>query len=254
MTESTLGRAYGWRRDLPIFDDRHFTLGVSVPVPSYINHMHRLPSVWDQGRQGSCTAHGNGAAWCYERARQGLNFIMPSRSFLYYNERVAENTVMSDSGAAVSDGINVMTVYGVPPEADCPYDGHHLMTQQPSDAVYAEALKHQATDAGYLSQNLYTLQQCLAQGFCFVFGFSVFQNFESDVVARTGMVPMPVGRSIGGHCVLAVGKNSHNDVLCRNSWGPGWGDPDFPGHFWLPAAYITHTRLAADFRVVRSVE
>ncbi len=254
MTESSLGRSYGWVRGLPRFDDTHFMLGSPVPVSRYINHMRLLPSVWNQGRQGSCTAHGDGAAWCAARAREGLPFIMPSRSFLYYNERVSRNTVLSDSGAAVSDGIGVLETCGVPPETDCPYDGNHLMTQRPSDAVYAEALRYRATDAGYLHQDLYTLEQCLAQGNCFVFGFVVYQNFESDVVARTGMVPMPVGKPIGGHCVLGAGKNSHNDVLCRNSWGTEWGDPDFPGHFWLPAAYITHPRLAADFRVVQAVE
>jgi C1A family cysteine protease len=253
-SQSSIGRVYGWKRGLPIFNDHHLTLGAPVALPRSVNNYSSMPPVWDQGAQGSCTAHGNGAADCFARKRLGLPFVMPSRSFIYYNERVEEGTVNQDSGASVSEGIDVMQRYGVPPEDMCPYDGHKLMTTKPSDAVYAEALKHRAVNAGYLSQDLYTIQQALAQNYAIVFGFTVYQNFESDAVAKTGLVPMPQGRPIGGHCVIMCGFNSHNYAMCRNSWGTGWGDPDFPGYFWMPPAYYTNPQLAADFRVVQTVQ
>ena len=47
---------------------------------------------------------------------------MPSRLFIYYNERVIEGTVGSDAGAQIRDGIKVVAKQGVPPETDWPYD------------------------------------------------------------------------------------------------------------------------------------
>jgi C1A family cysteine protease len=48
---------------------------------------------------------------------------------------------------------------------------------------------------------------CLAEGFPFVFGFTVYESFESQQVAKTGVVQMAQAgeHSMGGHAVLAVG-------------------------------------------------
>jgi C1A family cysteine protease len=54
-------------------------------------------------------------------------------------------------------------------------------------------------------------------------GFTVYESFESEPVARTGVVPMP-GREedpVGGHAVLVTGYVlSGRKFLVRNSWGP----------------------------------
>ena len=51
------------------------------------------------------------------------------------------------------------------------------------------------------------MKGCLASGYPFVFGFTVYESFESPEVARTGDVPMPKPneQSGGGHAVVAVG-------------------------------------------------
>ena len=42
-----------------------------------------------------------------------------------------------------------------------------------------------------LVQSLPQLKGCLASGYPFVFGFTVYESFESQQVAQTGIVPMP---------------------------------------------------------------
>ena len=83
------------------------------------------------------------------------------------------------------------------------------------------------------------------------FGFSVYESFESQQVAETGVVPMPGPdeRQLGGHEVLAVGYlEDHPDhVLVRNSWGPDWG---MGGYFLMPWAYLLSTDLSSDFRTI----
>ena len=98
------------------------------------------------------------------------------------------------------------------------------------------------------------MRSCLSDGCPFIFGFSVYESFESDAVAATGIVPMP-GKTetcLGGHAVMAVGyDDSKQWIIVRNSWGPDWGDK---GYFYLPYAYITNNNLADDFWTIRLVK
>lgn len=87
----------------------------------------------------------------------------------------------------------------------------------------------------------------------FVFGFTVYESFESNTVARTGHAPMPSTRErvLGGHAVCAIGYDeSKRWFICRNSWGTSWG---MRGYFTLPYDYLTSSDLAADFWTIRVV-
>src|SRR2546429_483816 len=66
------------------------------------------------------------------------------------------------------------------------------------------------------------LKGCLAAGYPFVFGFTVYESFESQQVTNTGHAPMPATSEqvLGGHAVLCVGyEDAHQWFICRNSWG-----------------------------------
>jgi C1A family cysteine protease len=98
------------------------------------------------------------------------------------------------------------------------------------------------------------LKGCLASGSPVVFGFSVYESFESAAVAKTGTMPMPKPseKQLGGHAVLAVGYDDAQErVIIRNSWGTGWGKK---GCFTMPYAYITDDNLCDDFWTIRLVE
>jgi len=97
-----------------------------------------------------------------------------------------------------------------------------------------------------------TLKGCLASGYPFVFGFTVYQSFESAQVAKTGIVPMPAPHEavVGGHAVLAVGyDDASQQFIVRNSWGDGWG---IKGYFMMPYGYLTDTSLSDDFWTVQT--
>ena len=48
-----------------------------------------------------------------------------------------------------------------------------------------------------------------------VFGFTVYESFESEAVAKTGRMPMPASdeKALGGHAVLCVGYDDDEQVL-----------------------------------------
>ncbi|WP_163569114.1 C1 family peptidase [Fodinicola feengrottensis] len=253
MTRPIAG--YGWIPDLPDFRDLEFTVAdlVATALPASVDLREHCPAVYDQGHLGSCTANAIGGALQFDQIRQQETDFAPSRLFIYYSEREVEGTVGSDSGAMIRDGIKCVNKLGAPPETDWAYDITKF-TQKPPQQAYDDAAKHQALKYQRVTQTVDDMKGCLASGLPFVFGFSVYESFESPDVAKTGDAPMPAKgeKLLGGHAVLAVGyDDATSRFLVRNSWGDGWGQQ---GYFTLPYDYLTHQGLASDFWVVQSVE
>jgi C1A family cysteine protease len=246
---------YGWIPDLP--DARDHLYAAPAPVmaklPSKMDLRSQCSPVYDQGQLGSCTANAIGGAIQFDRMKQNLtpNFV-PSRLFIYYNERVIEGTVATDSGAQIRDGIKTVATQGACPEPDWPYDISKFAVPPPK-ADFTEALGNRAVSYNRLVQNLNLLKGCLASGYPFVFGFTVYESFESQAVAQTGIVPMPSPgeKVLGGHAVMAVGyDDSTQRFIVRNSWGTSWG---IGGYFMMPYAYVTDSNLADDLWTIRLV-
>ena len=246
---------FGWVPDLP--DARDFMYSapeaVLTKLPTKVDLRPKLPPVYDQGELGSCTANAIGAAFEFEQVKQGLKDFMPSRLFIYYNERAMEGTIDTDSGAMIRDGIKSVAKVGVCPETTWPYDIPKF-TEKPPKTAYDEASKHQALIYRRVLGNLHQMQGCLASGLPFVLGFSVYESFMSPDVARTGEVPLPPRgeQLIGGHAVLAVGYDDKiQRFIVRNSWGVGWG---VKGYCTMPYGYLTDPGLARDFWAIHAVE
>jgi C1A family cysteine protease len=244
-------KTYGWLPDLK--DNRDFAYAakpeiMATTLPTSIDLRPKCPPVYDQGQLGSCTANAIGAAFEFAEPKE----VMPSRLFIYYNERVIEHTVSSDSGAMIRDGMQTVSKQGVCSETDWAYNIKKFATKPPAKA-YTDGLK--CTSKIYLrvTQTLNEMKGCLASADPFVFGFTVYESFESPTVTSTGIVPMPKkGESVlGGHAVLCVGYDDAKQMwLVRNSWGTSWG---ILGYFWMPYAYLTSTTLASDLWVLQSV-
>lgn len=249
---------YGWMPDLPDFRDHMYAAPqpTLAALPPKVDLRPQCPPVYDQGQLGSCTGNAIAAAVQFDRMKQNLTpAFNPSRLFIYYNERVIEHTVAQDSGAQIRDGIKSISKLGVCPEdPDWPYDISKFAHKPPAKA-FKDALAHKAVSyTRLLSTNLQQLQGCLASGFPFVFGFTVYESFESQAVAKSGVVPMPQPgeKTLGGHAVLGVGyDDSQSRFIVRNSWGADWG---MAGYFTIPYTYLTNTNLADDFWTVRIIK
>lgn len=244
---------YGWIPDFPDHRDKYFKTSImAVDLPPLVDLSLICPPVEDQGDLGSCTANALTGAMEFLLNKDLKPFYHLSRLFLYYNERVIEGSVNQDSGAMIRDGIKTMAKDGVCTEKTWPYVIGKF-TKKPPAKAYTEAQNHQILTYSRLT-GLLDFKLCLADGFPVVFGFSVYESFESAQVAKTGTVPMPKKRErlLGGHAVLAVGYNDATKrLLVRNSWGPKWGKN---GYFTLPYGFIENTDLSDDFWTVRTEE
>jgi C1A family cysteine protease len=215
-----------------------------TPLPSSVDLRHKMPPVYDQQTIGSCVANALVAA--YEYLTPGF---MGSRLFLYYNERKMENDVNEDAGAIASDGIKALEHLGICAETEWPYDITKFAVAPPAHC-YTDALKHKVVKAHNVHPDLTSLKQTLASQFPVVVGIQVYESFESDTVAKTGIVPMPSSdeKCLGGHEILLIGyQDDKQQWICRNSWSGSWGDQ---GYFYLPYAYLLDSNLSSDFWII----
>ena len=120
---------YGWIPDLPDQRDYVFAAPPAVvkKLPDKVDLRDKCPPVYDQGDLGSCTANAIAGAHQFDQMKQNnLNTkaaknakemissrpsrssvqnssFLPSRLFIYYNERSMEGTPDQDSGGMIRD-------------------------------------------------------------------------------------------------------------------------------------------------------
>lgn len=246
---------YGWRPDLP--DHRDFKYSVPhhlmVSLPPVVDMRNVMPAVYDQGDLGSCTAHGTSAILHYlEMKQKKANPYIPARLAIYFNTRVLEGTVGYDSGASIRNAIKAVVRWGFCNESLWPYDISKFKVP-PSKQAYGAMWHERVTQYQSVYQDLYHLKSVLAGGNLFTFGFTVYESFESQELADTGVMPMPKPSEqvLGGHCVTAVGyDDTKSQFIIRNSWGDGWGEH---GYFRMPYDFISRSVYSSDFWVISQI-
>lgn len=245
----------------PISNTSYFMKPLRASLPPLVDMTGVCPPIQDQGNLGSCTAHAMSGMLLFlelqdfrqkitmapeEFAGKGLQY--PSRLFIYYNERKINGQTDQDAGASISDSVRAVVNYGFCNETTWPYKQENL-TLSPTEFDYSVALKHRCSK--YRALSFYDLQACLANGNPFIIGIQVYESFESEQVALTGIVPMPnlsFEKLLGGHAICVVGYDDPNQqFICRNSWGTSWG---LNGYFRLPYDYLASNYLSGDFWTV----
>lgn len=255
------GRGLGRKPDTEDDRDRLFALHLKAPtkIPTSVDLRSKLPPCFDQGETSSCGPNSGSGLMC---------FLYPeipafSRLQIYYGVRVIEGDVGQDDGVETRDVLKVLQVTGAAPETAWPFDLKKMFVAPP-EAVYQQAENY--TVAEYfrlIAADDYLA--CLAQGFPFILGFTVFESLDSDEVAESGVMPLPKPneKQLGGHDVLVVGYDtdffnnpdflksglltsqvSNNALLIRNSWGTQWGTK--AGHFWMPLEFAADPTNGGD--------
>lgn len=219
-----------------------YQLQAVIPA-SVVDLRKQCSPIENQGQLGSCTGHG--IAGIMEQlenktnqgeSTEGNKFFRVSRLFIYYNERQMEGTIRSDAGALITDGIKTGKMIGYCNEALQPYIESKFAVAPPA-ACYMDAKNHRITSAKKIL-DINGMINCITSGYPFTGGIQVYESFESDSVAQTGIIPMPkkTEQCLGGHCIGFFGFNKNKNMfICRNSQGAEQGDG---GYFYLPFEYV----------------
>lgn len=226
----------------------HLTLQKAIVPPSFDlrNTQTGLPAVIDQGALGSCVSNASSNYVRYLMKKNLKPDYQPSRLFIYYNARVLLEHVdpNEDSGISIVDGCHAVYKYASPNEKIWPY----IISQfsvRPSKSAYGKAKLFKKINYYLVNNNLNDIKNILAiENLPLQIGMAIYSSFETDVVNRTGVVPMPnvqTEKILGGHSVLIVGYDDVSQrFTCMNSWGSNWG---LNGYFTVPYEYILDNNL-----------
>lgn len=254
---------YGCLKDRK--DDRDFIYQTPrrflKALPSSITFADAMSDAYNQESLGSCGAQAGALMIQHQRKRLRKVDFTPSRLLLYYQARVYEGTVNHDAGCQLRDIVKAATEKGVCPESMWPYEIQYY-ADNPSKPCWEEAEKWQVLSYTRVNQTLDQMRGCLAHIGPFIIGLQIYESFESESVAETGIVPMPkVGWSwfrfggeklLGGHALTVIGYDDLSQkFLIQNSWGQRWGKD---GRCQVPYEYLLSPKLAADAWVVQTVE
>jgi len=240
-------RKYLLKKDTPDMRDHVFCSACykkTEQLPASVDLRKKCSPVVNQGELGSCTANAIVSGLReYLLINKEIKWLPLSRLFLYYEERLLEDSVSEDSGAMIRDGMKVLNQIGVCPEVDWPYD-ISTFTNQPTDKMVADAAPYKVAEYHRIT-SLAQLKAALAEGLPVVIGIDVYESLESDDACATGIVPMPdksKEQLLGGHAILACGylddmtaNGKTGYVIFRNSWGYTYGDL---GYGYLPYDYF----------------
>lgn len=222
----------------------HLMMLKDQPLPVAIDLRHYCSPVRDQGQLGSCTGFAIAVGMREFLVRKTFTKRTTKLSplWLYYQERVLEDSVSQDAGAEPRDGFKTLLNLGVCTEGLWKYDINKF-ADAPGKRQSSSA-RHYKIQSYHRMNTLLDLKACLAGGYGAVIGFTVYESFESDANNTTGQMPMPsAGEQIlGGHATFVAGYTDNaNDpgggrLIVKNSWSTAWGDQ---GYFYMPYAYVT---------------
>jgi len=245
-------KRYGAIPDLP--DQRDIWTTFPKIVEYYqtadLRKTNFLPEISDQGELGSSVAHALLAAYIFSLKKRGIyNETKFSPQFIYFNQRLIAGTVECDSGSSIRDGLKVLERLGVCSEELYPYN-LDFFKEKPTNEAYEFAYKNKyPTQYRRVRPLLEDIMKSISIKIPVLMGFTVYDSFQHQDVARTGIMPMPkMGEKIiGHHCVLIVGYDIPKKyILCRNSWGSSYGQS---GYFWIPFQFID-SRNCSDFWII----
>ncbi len=224
-----------------------------APLPAEMNLTVRpnYPAIYDQGQVGSCTGNAGSAVKEQITRKYKPDYPATSRLGFYYCERDLDGTTGSDAGSDGKSSAEVLMRVGIGPESMWPYIEAKVF-DRPTEDYYREAANHKIGAYYFFNHDTRLMQQCLANGYGFVFGLWVprwlmepaFNGFVTDPSKHNVFMD---GGQKAGHQLSCFGYRRIKGILyflVRNSWGVSWPPKKYnetglsPGHFWLDARFL----------------
>src|ERR1700674_3499130 len=235
-------RTYGRKVPAPL--PAHRMLSRTTPgLPVAVDGEASCGQIKDQGALGSCTGHAFASAieWIFRKYLGKKPVLSPL--YLYAWELIQDGNFPNDDGSDGVTGCNVSILKGCCEDALYPDASGKIA--QPTAVQDANASQYRLGAYHGLTGSEVALSVLGdATPWPVEVGFTAYESFEGDELAKTGVMPVPKPSEavLGGHEVLMVGYDVSatpklrpagcpQAALIMNSWGAGCG---LSGFFWLP--------------------
>lgn len=207
----------------------------------------------------NCTGHAFSSAieWIFRKYLAKQPVLSPL--YLYAKELIADGHFPTDEGSTGVTGCNVSIANGCC--EDYLYPDGLQQIEQPTPGMDANAAMYRmGAYHGLLGAETALSVLGDATPWPVEVGFDVYESFESDEVAKTGVMPVPSSSEqlLGGHENIYVGydigatptlrpASCPPAFLTMNSWGTAWG---LDGFYWQPLAIADAS--ATDLTILHS--
>jgi C1A family cysteine protease len=247
-----LGLAGGYCYGFSLPDAEIAEIDVDIFYPENLDLSGFLPSVGNQGKQGSCVAWATGYYLKsfhenYENLMNGdaMNKKM-SPAFIYNQIKVSG----CDDGSNVQRALDTIYSSGIPSLIVMPYDENDCETQ-PTEVQKSMALPNKIRSYHYLDQDKVFEQTraFLLNEQPVVIAITIDRNYFGARDENGVYIYRKFKESSGGHAMLVVGYDDDmNAFKVVNSWGESWGNKGF---VWIDyKAFKEAGQSDSDFQVL----
>jgi C1A family cysteine protease len=243
---SSIGRRYDRLIPDPLPPSRMLTR-VSPSLPAVVDLEEWCGPVKDQGNIGSCTGHAFASSleWILRKYFNKSPILSPL--YLYSKELQANGSFPQDVGSDGTTGCEVSIANGCCEDSFYPDASQQIIETTPemdaNAALYRMGAYHGLAGSQVALSVLGDPVPWPVQ-----IGFTVYESFESDYTASTGIMVIPKAgeKVLGGHEPYIIGYDvgpvpvirpaaCPPAVKVRNSWSVTWG---LKGNFWMPTEIL----------------
>jgi outer membrane biosynthesis protein TonB len=244
-TRFSLGLVNARAADIARMTRIRHVLGIVV-LPAAVDLSGQMPSVGDQGQEGSCVSWATAYAMRgYEARGDVWASIAPKTTdpTLNFSPAFVYNQLNGgqDDGTTIPAALALLQQTGAATLADMPYVAGEF-TVKPSAGALADATHYKIASYGYIAPtDLTSMKTQLSAGLPVILAMSVYYNFYT--LGQNEIYNTTSGAYQGGHAVTIVGyDDAKQAVEIINSWGPYWATA---GYGWISYSALSRIALEA---------
>ena len=193
-------------RDLVVENITH----PKLEIPSHVDYRSEMPPVWDQGRDGPCSAYTAAAIKSWQELKD-YDLTEDLSKYFIYNIRPNKPV----KGMTPRMTMQLLRLYGIPTRESYRRYRRNDINELPT-WLLLEAKNH--IIKGYARvMTIEGLKKSIYKNGPAYAAMPVFNDSGEFWKPKSG------GSMLGGHAVAIVGYNKKGFII-RNSWGKNWGD------------------------------